>query len=635
MSFSASTVSGLFAWWKADSLNLADAAAVTSWSDSSGNSRTLTQGTAANQPTYRTNLRNGYGGVRFDGTNDYLATSSVAWPSAVTVFAVLKKNWETAEYGGILGAASYGLTAGFGLITTGGAAQDWGNKNLAVFGTGYQSGENPRGFGGYGTIPNGSVQIIEAGIGSGNAYVKMGGTTVSTTGTSGACDTTSAPIYVGDTAAASFDAMEADIFEILVYERVVTSDESALIYDYLVGKYGQGVINICGFETGTTNECSATSSSGTGASAPSVSSSIVRPGGGAYSLKCSLSGNNSGTSYAEVNGLAANGTLANFSAPTSYHRFYVYFEEVPSSGRENFFLVGRLTSGFKLALCLNSSRQVVVDNSANTTVATSTAALSLTTWYRIEVMSTSSASASSYEVKIYSLAGSLLETLSGTAAQTSDPCTRVLLGKAQNLSTRAMVAYFDDWVVSDSSWVGPGACVLLAPNASGATQQWTAGTGSTFAEVDDVPTDSDTTYIQSTGSANDTALFDFGNIPISGTVNAVKLHAVTRENTSVTSATLLRLSSGGSDLDNTPFDGSTSYANRFLLATTDPSTSLPWTRRSVNLLQAGVKENNAVAMRASTIALIVDISKGSRADNGPGFRVIGDPSDFAYTIQFN
>jgi hypothetical protein len=81
----------LLANWKADSLALANGAAVTSWADSSGNARTLTQATAGNQPVFNTAQQNGLGAVTFDGTTDFMATAAFASPtSGAAVFAVMR-----------------------------------------------------------------------------------------------------------------------------------------------------------------------------------------------------------------------------------------------------------------------------------------------------------------------------------------------------------------------------------------------------------------------------------------------------------------------------------------------------------------------------------------------------------------
>ncbi len=77
ISFNPASIAGLQWWLKADSLSLNDADPVASWSDSSGNGYTASQGIGANQPIYKTNILNGLPIVRFDGTNDKLTTSSI------------------------------------------------------------------------------------------------------------------------------------------------------------------------------------------------------------------------------------------------------------------------------------------------------------------------------------------------------------------------------------------------------------------------------------------------------------------------------------------------------------------------------------------------------------------------------
>lgn len=70
-------VDGLYAWWRADDAGSSDGDAVSSWSDRSGNGYTLSQGTGAKQPTYKTNILDGEPVVRFDG-GDYLQASTAS-----------------------------------------------------------------------------------------------------------------------------------------------------------------------------------------------------------------------------------------------------------------------------------------------------------------------------------------------------------------------------------------------------------------------------------------------------------------------------------------------------------------------------------------------------------------------------
>lgn len=60
-------VTGLQLWLKADALGLADAAAVSSWTDSSVNARHAVQATGSKQPAYKTSILNGKAVVRFGG----------------------------------------------------------------------------------------------------------------------------------------------------------------------------------------------------------------------------------------------------------------------------------------------------------------------------------------------------------------------------------------------------------------------------------------------------------------------------------------------------------------------------------------------------------------------------------------
>lgn len=90
--FTPSGVSGLQVWYKADTLVLANGAAVPSWSDSSGNNNTATQADATRQPTYQTNqtpngtkpiVRAAAGGDNDDRMD---LTSGVALTGDFTVF---------------------------------------------------------------------------------------------------------------------------------------------------------------------------------------------------------------------------------------------------------------------------------------------------------------------------------------------------------------------------------------------------------------------------------------------------------------------------------------------------------------------------------------------------------------------
>lgn len=95
--FNTFPISGVKLWLKADALSLNDGDAVGSWTDSSGNSNTATQGTAANKPTFKTNILNSLPVVRFDATNDAL-TSPLSLANPFTIFAVYSYRGATSGF---------------------------------------------------------------------------------------------------------------------------------------------------------------------------------------------------------------------------------------------------------------------------------------------------------------------------------------------------------------------------------------------------------------------------------------------------------------------------------------------------------------------------------------------------------
>jgi hypothetical protein len=78
-SFTPSDIPGLQLWLEASAITgLADNAPLTTWPDSSGNGRDATQSTAGNKPLYKTAILSGQPVVRFDATDDRMATASIA-----------------------------------------------------------------------------------------------------------------------------------------------------------------------------------------------------------------------------------------------------------------------------------------------------------------------------------------------------------------------------------------------------------------------------------------------------------------------------------------------------------------------------------------------------------------------------
>lgn len=88
------SLSGLIVWLKAETLMGAytEAGEISTWNDQSGSSNHFVMATAANKPTYRSAIINGYGTALFDGITDYLQRNALLWSgnAARTIFVVLK-----------------------------------------------------------------------------------------------------------------------------------------------------------------------------------------------------------------------------------------------------------------------------------------------------------------------------------------------------------------------------------------------------------------------------------------------------------------------------------------------------------------------------------------------------------------
>lgn len=111
---------GLVARYKADTLNLANNANVTTWADSVG-TYTLTPGT--HKPLYKTNIQNSLGAVLMNGSSDYF-TAALALTQPFTYFLVAKAtaigNTYVVDGGALNEALVYIGTGGSDYIYAGG-----------------------------------------------------------------------------------------------------------------------------------------------------------------------------------------------------------------------------------------------------------------------------------------------------------------------------------------------------------------------------------------------------------------------------------------------------------------------------------------------------------------------------------
>lgn len=153
----------------------------------------------------------------------------------------------------------------------------------------------------------------------------------------------------------------------------------------------------------------------------------------------------------------------------------------------------------------------------------------------------------------------------------------------------------DDLYVCDSTgsvnnnFLGARRVVAIFPEASGDSTDFTPSAGNNWAAVDDNPTDSDTTYVES-GTAADLDLYNFTAVAgLGSTINGIQVNTVARE-TDVTNFNLItHVKSGATDSEDGGIALTSSYTTAFRLLATDPNTSAAWTSSGLNSAQFGLE----------------------------------------------
>ncbi len=210
--------SGTTAWYKADALALTDGAAVTSWTDSSGNSHPATQAVALQQPVYKTNILNSLPVVRFNAANlTTLATALFTLDQPVSVFMVVMVKDNTADQYPT-DALTLNQRAFILDISNPGDVSLYGGGTLFNVNAGLASN---------------SYNVLGAIFNGASSLISINGT--ATTGvTSGA---SASGITIGSGGAGN-QPLGGDIGEILFYASSISADLEACTEGYLAWKWG-------------------------------------------------------------------------------------------------------------------------------------------------------------------------------------------------------------------------------------------------------------------------------------------------------------------------------------------------------------------------------------------------------------
>lgn len=372
-------------------------------------------------------------------------------------------------------------------------------------------------------------------------------------------------------------------------------------------------INIIGFESGDLNPEPWTYS-GT----ISISSSTVRTGG--YALR--VNPTTTATGLMRIGCFtAAGGRDTACSVATLYTRFYFRYATKPASGSEIIYQSRTSGDAVKFSLRLNSSGNLAAYDSAGSLLATGSTVLAQDTWYRIEPMVGTGASAN-WAVQIN---GATEISGSGASLNASNN-GRLFLGKTTDVSGQSVDFFYDDFAMDDSGYPGEGKIVRLVPNANGSTMQWTTGTGSSnYLEVDDVPMVV-SSYVKNSGAANEVALFDLtdsATAGISGTIHAIRPEVQARLDATGTSAFSLRTRSGTTNTDLSTNALTTGGAYLSTTYATDPDTAAAWTTGGIDALEVGGIETAAVSTRLQDVHVYVEYTEAAASGAPNGLLLMG------------
>ena len=187
-----------------------------------------------------------------------------------------------------------------------------------------------------------------------------------------------------------------------------------------------------------------------------------------------------------------------------------------------------------------------------------------------------------------------------TQSQSTNEIALVLLG---NIATGGSVALyrFDNFFVRDTTgpvnngFLGERRVETVVPNADTATEQWTPSTGAdSFAMVDEIGPDDDTTYLESSTGGNRTVLDTANLADTTGTTRAVAVMSRARKTDAQNRTYRVGVRSGASETQSGDISSDTSYTyDGYMIANQDPNGTIAWTPANAQSAQIAIEDTTA------------------------------------------
>lgn len=341
-----------------------------------------------------------------------------------------------------------------------------------------------------------------------------------------------------------------------------------------------------------------------------VSYSSTNPRTGTYCFLANPAG--AGLAQAWFGKLAATGARTSINAATVYARAYARFEAFPASASEEICSFSDTTGGVKCTVRIDSSGKLNLYTTNGTTLLAgpTAAAMPLNTYTRIEVKAGTGASAVA-EVRVN---GTVV--LTATHSSTNN-VQYFKIGKEANRNSQGYTIRWDDLVLDDAAYPGPGEIRIATPNAAGTDTAWSGA----YTTVDEVPPNfADFANVIGDGSTYDVTynIQDAATVAGTGTINSVQVWSFFQVGIGAPQNCLTRVRQSSSTSNTSGFAVSGSTVGLSMLLTTAPATGAAWTNSDFDALQIGAREAAALGSFSlgATYAIVEFTSPES--SSGPG-----------------
>lgn len=334
--------------------------------------------------------------------------------------------------------------------------------------------------------------------------------------------------------------------------------------------------------------------------------------------------------YLGIGATAGDGSAraTNLNVAILFTRFYFRIGTLPAASNEPFVSFLHTGGNSKAELRLNTAGNILIYDANGTLRTTSSGTLSTGVWYRIEVFcSTDDSLASSSNPVEVKVDGTIFVTATGSLNTAN--FAKVLFGKTANRNGQTVDFYYDDIVIDDGQYPGPGLVLRLDVAANTSDAAWSGGTSSSdYNEIDETPADGNTSYI-ATSAATTKSMFTVESIvaaggPSDGWIGAVRVQTVIERTTGNAASTRARLEFGSAGVETTGAAATNgTYQEYDLLSTTRPNDYAEWQHDDFATVTIGINENTSTSqVRCTAIRAYVDIRDALTAEDG-GYVKVG------------